>query len=69
MKNDVFKEVLSSNSLNWKQEAEELARTGIPFVLVGFKYAHHKDYFERLSMAFALESRFDQQERAYFWKK
>ena len=64
----VFKEVVSSHNMNWEQEAESLARAGIPFVLVGFSYSHDISFYEQLKLQFALNARFDpDKQRAYFW--
>lgn len=68
MSNIQFKEVISSHSMDWKHEAEALAGAGTPFVLVGFSYPHHVDFYNQLAIRFGLESRFDSNtQRAYFW--
>jgi len=65
-----FKEVVSSHNMNWEQEAESLAKAGIPFVLVGFNYSHDINFYEHLKSQFNLKSRFDpDKQQAYFWKE
>jgi hypothetical protein len=70
MKNIQFKEVLRSNDKDWKTEADELAAKGIPFVLVGFSYPHHVNFYNELSLRYGLECHFEpDKKRAFFWKK
>ena len=70
MKNIDFKEVVSSHEMDWKQQAEALAQAGTPFVLFGFSYPHHVEFYNQLALRFDLQSRFDpNKERAYFWKE
>jgi hypothetical protein len=69
MKNVEFKETVSTNDVDWKTQAEELAGAKKPFVLVGFNYSLHVGFYKQLVLRFELESRFDpNKSRAYFWK-
>jgi len=69
LKNVDFREAVSTHDASWEQQTEAPAKAGTPFVLEGFSYSHHVDFYNQLARRFDLKSRFNPNEKRAWFRK